>query len=280
MSLTDHVKKSEHLSNIAAFYSGKLADVKGRNTFQQALAPDYDAQEIPEHLLGSSFGCGNPLAFSQIKEGETVLDLGSGAGLDLILAAEKTGPAGKVIGIDVSEDMITLAKRNCVQHGLHNIELHQGVIEHLPFPDQSMDWVISNCVINLSADKAAVFSEINRVLKPGGKLVISDMLAEDLPDWLHMHQDLLSACISGAVSEAAYLEYAGNSGLTALTVLDRMTYEDSVLKQLIKDELPVALEELARQLGLSTDAMLDKAVTELSGKVKAIKLYGEKPALG
>ncbi|WP_057462111.1 methyltransferase domain-containing protein [Pseudovibrio sp. POLY-S9] len=278
--MTDRVKKSEHLSNIAAFYSGKLADVKGRSTFQQALAPDYDAQEIPEHLLGSSFGCGNPLAFSQISEGETVLDLGSGAGLDLILAAEKTGPSGKVIGIDVSEDMITLAKRNCVQHGLHNIELHQGVIEDLPFPDQSMDWVISNCVINLSADKAAVFSEINRVLKPGGKLVISDMLAEDLPDWLHMHQDLLSACISGAVSEAAYLEYAGNSGLTALTVLDRMTYEDAVLKQLIKDELPVALDELARQLGLSTDAMLDKAVTELSGKVKAIKLYGEKPALG
>lgn len=279
MSLTDHAKKSEHLSNIAAFYSGKLAGVKGRNTFQQALAPDYDAQEIPEHLLGSSFGCGNPLAFSQISEGETVLDLGSGAGLDLILAAEKTGPSGKVIGIDVSEDMITLAKRNCERHGLPNIELYQGVIEHLPFPDQSMDWVISNCVINLSADKAAVFSEINRVLKPGGKLVISDMLAEDLPDWLHMHQDLLSACISGAVSEAAYLEYAGNSGLTALTVLDRMTYEDAVLKQLIKDELSVALEELARQLGLSTDAMLDKAVTELSGKVKAIKLYSEKPEL-
>ncbi|KZK92789.1 Demethylmenaquinone methyltransferase [Pseudovibrio sp. Ad5] len=278
--MTDRVKKSEHLSNIAAFYSGKLADTKGRNTFQQALAPDYDAQEIPEHLLGSSFGCGNPLAFSQFKEGETVLDLGSGAGLDLILAAEKTGPSGKVIGIDVSEDMIALAKRNCEQHGLHNIELHQGVIEHLPFPVQSMDWVISNCVINLSTDKAAVFSEINRVLKPGGKLVISDMLAEDLPDWLHMHQDLLSACISGAVSEAAYLEYAGNSGLTALTVLDRMTYEDAVLKQLIKDELPVALDELAKQLGLSTDVMLDKAVTELSGKVKAIKLYGEKPALG
>ncbi|WP_063299378.1 methyltransferase domain-containing protein [Pseudovibrio sp. WM33] len=276
--MTDRVKKSEHLSNIAAFYSEKLADAKGRNIFQQALAPDYDAQEIPEHLLGSSFGCGNPLAFSHIKEGETVLDLGSGAGLDLILTAEKTGPSGKVIGIDVSEDMITLAKRNCVQHGLQNIELHQGVIEHLPFPDQSMDWVISNCVINLSADKAAVFSEINRVLKPGGKLVISDMLAEDLPDWLHMHQDLLSVCISGAVSEAAYLEYAGNSGLTALTVLDRMTYEDAVLKQLIKDELPVALEELARQLGLSTDAMLDKAANELSGKVKAIKLYGEKPS--
>ncbi|WP_093523963.1 methyltransferase domain-containing protein [Pseudovibrio ascidiaceicola] len=275
--MTDQEKKSEHLSNIAAFYSGKLADGKGRNTFQQALAPDYDAQEIPEHLLGSSFGCGHPLAFSQIKEGETVLDLGSGAGLDLILAAEKTGPSGSVIGIDVSEDMIALAKSNCEQHDLRNVELHQGVIEHLPFPDQSVDWVISNCVINLSADKAAVFSEINRVLKPGGKLVISDMLAEDLPNWLHMHQDLLSACISGAVSEAAYLEFAGNSGLTALTVLDRMTYEDAVLKQLIKDELPAALDELARQLGLSTDAMLDKAVNELSGKVKAIKLYGEKP---
>ncbi|WP_063295910.1 methyltransferase domain-containing protein [Pseudovibrio sp. Ad37] len=276
--MTDRVKKSEHLSNIAAFYSGKLADVKGRNTFQQALAPDYDAQEIPEHLLGSSFGCGNPLAFSQIKEGETVLDLGSGAGLDLILAAEKTGPSGRVIGIDVSEDMIALAKGNCEQHDLRNVELHQGVIEHLPFPDQSVDWVISNCVINLSADKAAVFSEINRVLKTGGKLVISDMLSKDLPEWLHMHQDLLSACISGAVSEAAYLEFAGNSGLTALTVLDRMTYEDAVLKQLIKNELPVALDELARQLGLSTDAMLDKAANELSGKVKAIKLYGEKPS--
>ncbi|MES0871617.1 methyltransferase domain-containing protein [Pseudovibrio sp. SCP19] len=276
--MTGHKAKSAHVASIEAFYAEKLADTKGRNTFQQVLAPDYDAQEISEDLLGSSFGCGNPLAFSQIKEGETVLDLGSGAGLDLILAAEKTGPSGKVIGIDVSEDMIAQARSNCDKHGLQNIELHQGVIEDLPFPDSSIDWVISNCVINLSADKPAVFAEVYRVLKPGGHLMISDMIAEALPNWMHLHQDLLSACISGAVSEAAYLELAHQAGLTGLKILDRMTYEDAALKQLIEEELPIALDELSKHLGLSREVMLTKAVNELSGTVKTIKLYGSKPA--
>ena len=275
--MTGHKAKSAHVASIEAFYAEKLADTKGRSTFQQVLAPDYDAQEISEDLLGSSFGCGNPLAFSQIKEGETVLDLGSGAGLDLILAAEKTGSSGKVIGIDVSEDMIAQARSNCNKHGLQNIELHQGVIEDLPFPDSSIDWVISNCVINLSADKPAVFAEVHRVLKPGGHLMISDMIAEALPDWMHLHQDLLSACLSGAVSEADYLELAHQAGLTDLKVLDRMTYEDAALKQLIEEELPIALDELSKHLDLSREVMLTKAVNELSGTVKTIKLYGSKP---
>jgi len=135
----------------------------------------YDTKELaqmPEEAVVSSFGCGNPVAFSQIGAGQTVVDLGSGAGLDLFLAAQKVGPTGHVIGIDMTPEMIERARANIAAAGIRNVEVRQGIIEDMPVESGTVDWVISNCVINLSPQKGKVFSEIHRVLRPGGRLVI------------------------------------------------------------------------------------------------------------
>ncbi|HHN67362.1 MAG TPA: methyltransferase domain-containing protein, partial [Thermopetrobacter sp.] len=161
--------------------------------------------------------------------------------------------------------------------GHANIELRQGRLEALPVEDACADWVFSNCVINLAADKNAVFAEIARVLKPGGRLLISDIVAEDLPDWVGMHADLYAACLSGALSPADYLRAAQEAGLHETRIVDTLRYDAAAIRQLVQEELPVALDELAGRFGLSRKEMLDKAVADLEGKITAIKLTGVKP---
>jgi len=139
----------------------------------------YSEDELNNLLADStitSFGCGNPLAYSEVREGDIVLDLGPGAGLDLLIAARKVGPSGQVIGVDMTEEMISKAEKNIKAAGVKNVVVRKGLIEDLPVKSSSVDWVISNCVINLSPEKEKVFSEINRVLKPGGRMVVSDMV--------------------------------------------------------------------------------------------------------
>ncbi len=148
----------------------KLAGYKGE-----------ELEALPPEVAGSSFGCGNPLAFSEVKEGDVVLDLGSGAGMDLLIAAKKVGPQGRVIGIDMTDEMIAKARDNIAAAGLKNAEVRKGIIEDLPVESSSVDWVISNCVINLSPEKHRVFAEIARVLKPGGQMRVSDRLAWPAP---------------------------------------------------------------------------------------------------
>jgi len=138
---------------------------------------------IPADAAANSFGCGNPLAFSGVREGEVVLDLGSGAGIDIILAGKMVGLSGRVIGIDMTDEMIERARENIAAAGLENVDVRKGIIEDMPVEDSSVDWVISNCVINLSPEKDKVFSEIHRVLKPGGRMLVSDIVARDLPEW-------------------------------------------------------------------------------------------------
>jgi arsenite methyltransferase len=174
----------------------------------------YTEEELnaaPEANLG--LGCGNPTAFSNIKEGDTVLDLGSGAGFDCFLASKKAGKSGKVIGLDMTEEMIAKARIIAKEHGYSNVEFRLGDIEKMPLDDNSVDVIISNCVINLAPDKSKVFNEAYRVLKSGGKLYVSDIvLLGKLNDEQLQDEDLLSGCVAGALQKEAYLGKIAKAG--------------------------------------------------------------------
>lgn len=244
------------------------------------LAVDYPAEQLaslPADAVANSFGCGNPLAFAAVKAGQTVLDLGSGAGIDLILAAEAVGPTGHVIGIDVSAEMIERAKANVARAGHDNVTLHQGEIESLPLAEGSIDWVVSNCVINLSPDKPGVFGEIARVLRPGGQILVSDIIAHDLPQWVLDNADLYAACISGALTEAEYLGAAESAGLADVRIVDRLVYDGAMIATLIADQLPVAIADLASRMGFADDAaLMDFVIEQLDGKIESVKVAGTK----
>lgn len=201
----------------------------------------YTADEktaLPQDAVAGSFGCGNPLAFSLVRRGQTVLDLGCGAGIDLMLAADRVGPIGKVIGVDQSTAMIERARANVTARQYHNIDVRVGRIEALPVPSGSVDWVISNCVINLSNDKDKVFAEIFRVLKPGGRMMVSDIVADQLPFWMRRSAILTSACVAGAISESKYLAGLAAAGLQECDVVSRNYYEPSQLAVVVRDSLP------------------------------------------
>jgi len=182
---------------------------------------------VPEAELGLS--CGNPVAFSHLRPGDVVLDLGSGAGKDVFLAAAKVGDGGRAIGVDMTPEMLALARKNAVKFftttGLANVEFREGRIEALPVDDASVDVVISNCVINLSPDKPQVFREVFRVLKPGGKMVVSDIvLNRPLPESAKNDADLYAACIAGALLREEYLDAIRRAGFARVGLLSDNTY--------------------------------------------------------
>jgi len=252
----------------------------GPKTPVPALALDYSTEQLaslPDDAVANSFGCGNPLAFAEVKAGQTVLDLGSGAGIDLIIAAEAVGPTGAVIGVDVSPEMIERAKANVARAGHENVILLQGEIEDLPLPDASVDWVVSNCVINLSPDKPRVFREIARVMRPGGRMLVSDIIAHDLPQWVLNNSDLYAACISGALTEADYLGAAETAGLADVQIVDRLVYDGAMIATLIADQLPVAIADLADRMGFADEgALMDFVIDQLDGKIESVKVTGAK----
>ena len=183
---------------------------------------DEELKNIPEAAVSSCAACGNPTAIAGLKEGETVLDLGSGGGMDAILAAQKVGPKGKVIGVDMTPEMIRLAKKNVKEAGLKNVEFRRGEIEDLPLEDGTVDVIISNCVINLSPDKDAVFREAHRVLKPGGRITVSDVVTEGkLPDEVLKDPDNWASCISGALETDEYLGKIRAAGFEDVKVLSK-----------------------------------------------------------
>jgi arsenite methyltransferase len=179
----------------------------------------YDAAEregIPDAALLASLGCGNPIAVAELRDGETVVDLGSGGGIDVLLSARRVGPTGRAIGIDMTDEMLALARRNAAEAGASNVEFRKGTIERLPVEDASVDVVISNCVINLASDKAAVFAEIARVLKPGGRVGVSDVVADDLlTAEQRAERGSYVGCIAGALS---FREF--RTGLSAVGLAD------------------------------------------------------------
>ncbi|MET9265776.1 methyltransferase domain-containing protein [Amycolatopsis sp. NPDC004079] len=185
-------------------------------------AVHYTEESVPEAVAATSLGCGNPLAVADLRPGETVLDLGSGGGLDVLLSARRVGPEGRAIGLDMTDDMLALARRHAAQAGLENVEFVKGTIEAIPLPDNAVDVVISNCVIALSPDKPAVFAGIARVLRPGGRLGVTDLLAEEtLTDAERAAAD--EECLGGALTAEDYRALLHSAGLVNVDV--RRTHE-------------------------------------------------------
>jgi arsenite methyltransferase len=176
----------------------------------------YDEKQkagIPAEALLASLGCGNPTALATLREGQTVLDLGSGGGIDVLLSAKRVGPTGKVYGLDMTDEMLALANDNKRRAGATNVEFLKGEIEAIPLPDESIDVIISNCVINLSADKRKVLSEAFRVLKPGGKFAVSDVVVRgDVPPAIRRNMELWIGCVAGALEEQEFLNLLGDTG--------------------------------------------------------------------
>ena len=175
--------------------------------------------ELPDAAVLASLGCGNPTAVADLRDGETVLDLGSGGGIDVILSARRVGPTGHAYGLDMTEEMLDLARRNAAEAEIENVTFLQGLIEEIPLPDASVDVVISNCVINLSTDKPSVLREIGRVLRPGGRIGISDVVAEDrLEPEQRAERGSYVGCIAGALSTAEYTDGLRAAGFDDISV--------------------------------------------------------------
>jgi arsenite methyltransferase len=224
---------------------------------------DDELAALPEGAdLG--LGCGNPVAMASLKKGETVLDLGSGAGIDCFLAARKVGPKGKVIGVDMTAEMLDKAKKNAEKGGYKNVEFRLGEIEHLPVADSSVDAVISNCVINLSPEKQKVFDEVFRVLRPGGRMMVSDIVVlKKLPEKVASSIEAYVGCIAGAETKAKYLGAIRNAGFRDVLVEGESSYP--------LDIADPAVAGMAGRLGLTAAEAKRIARSILSVKVHAIK---------
>ncbi len=224
------------------------ADAEAVAMLAEALYQPVDLADLPASVTDVSLGCGNPTAIAGLKPGETVLDLGSGGGIDCFIAAKKVGPTGRVIGVDMTDSMLALANQNKTKLGLTNVEFRKGEIENLPVQSNSVDVVISNCVINLSPDKDAVFREIFRVLKPGGRLSVSDIVTEgEFSPQLRANVNAWAGCITGALDQGVYLAKMGQAGLVDVEVESRVSYGLEALESL--DE--ASREALTREVDWS-----------------------------
>jgi len=247
--------------------SGNLKLTENATSEMTKLA-GYNQSEL-SNVAGevTSFGCGNPIAFMELQPGEVVLDLGSGAGLDLILASRKVGPNGKVIGLDMTPEMIETSRRNLAAAGVTNAEVRQGEMEQMPLRDEEVDWIMSNCVINLSPEKDKVFAEAFRVLKPGGRILVSDIVASDLPEAIR--NDLLSwvGCIAGAIGEEEYVQLVKDAGFEDVRIVDRLDYTSESLKTLAGD---------ASGCGCGS-SLPEKLISQNAGRIASVRLHARKP---
>ncbi len=217
--------------------TGCGADAPGAGGFGPAGYPDTGA--LPEGAVRASLGCGNPVAVADLRPGETVLDLGCGGGIDVLLSARRVGPAGKAYGLDMTAEMLDLAREHARQAGVGNAEFLRGQIEAIPLPDRSVDVVISNCVINLSTDRPAVFAESFRVLRPGGRLGITDILAEDhLTSAQRTERGAEAGCIAGAPSFTEYRDGLAEAGFAAITIIATHQVADGLHSAIIRAARP------------------------------------------
>ncbi len=199
-----------------------------------------ERDELPDTAVLASLGCGNPTAVAELREGERVLDLGSGGGIDVLLSAKRVGPTGRAIGLDMTDEMLALAQRNAAEAGVSNVEFLKGTIEAVPLPAASIDVVISNCVVNLAVDKGAVFREIARVLRPGGRVGVSDIVAEDhLTPEERAERGSYAGCIAGALSITEFREGLEAAGLADVTITPTHAVADGMVSAIIQAVKPI-----------------------------------------
>ena len=231
------------------------ADGAAEGDFGEALYAAEERGELPETAVLASLGCGNPTAVAELREGETVLDLGSGGGIDVILSAKRVGPTGRAFGLDMTDEMLALARANAAEAGVENAIFLKGAIEEVPLPAESVDVIISNCVVNLSVDKAAVLTEMARVLRAGGRLGVSDVVAEDrlTSDERAARGDYVG-CIAGALSVSEYEEGLKAAGFADVSVTFTHEVADGMHGAVVKAVKPIDAEvkaplPLARSAG-------------------------------
>ncbi len=208
----------------------------GTDPITSALYGENDTAVLPEAAVAASLGCGNPTLMAELKPGETVLDLGSGGGIDVLLSARRVGPQGKAYGLDMTDEMLALARENQRKAGVDNAEFLKGEIENIPLPDASVDVVISNCVINLSADKDRVLREVFRVLKPGGRLAVADVVVRgEVPREIRRSIELWAGCIAGALEETEYARKLAAAGFAGIAIEPYRVYNVEDARQFLAE---------------------------------------------
>ncbi len=216
------------------------ADIAGDGqVFGATLYAAADRDELPDAAKLASLGCGNPTAVAELREGETVLDLGSGGGIDVLLTAQRVGPGGKAYGLDMTGEMLELARRNQREAGVENVEFLEGEIESIPLPDDSIDVVISNCVINLSADKSSVFREAARVLRPGGRFAVSDVVADpDMSEETRRDMEQWTGCIAGALTPAQFETGLREAGFQQIEIVETHRVHEQASSAIVRAAMP------------------------------------------
>ena len=211
----------------------------GSEVFGAALYALGDREQLPDTATLASLGCGNPTAVAELHEGETVLDLGSGGGIDVLLSAKRVGSTGKAHGLDMTDEMLALARANADKAGVDNVEFHKGFIEAIPLPDDSIDVVISNCVLNLSADKPLVLREVARVLRPGGRFAISDVVAdEDMDDATRADMQSYTGCIAGALTQRDFEQALAQAGLVDVEIRETHRVHEHAISAIVRARKP------------------------------------------
>jgi len=237
--------------------AGEGAASGRQDLVQLARYSQEQLEMLPPDAVEFSFACGNPLGFAGVKAGDVVLDIGSGAGADTLLASRLVGPEGRVIGLDMTPEMIEKARLNALAAGATNVEFRLGDAEAMPVGTGTVDWVISNCVINLVPDKRKVFAEVQRVLKAGGRVAISDIVTGDLPAAVRESLDAWAGCVAGAVREHEYLNTMREAGLSGAQVIARQRYDLATIKGFLQDNAPGDfMSQLMAQFGDLADETL------------------------
>jgi arsenite methyltransferase len=241
-------------------------DTKADGGFRDPITRDlYDAvtaDSLPERAVLASLGCGNPTALAELRKGEVVLDLGSGGGIDVLLSAKRVGPTGKAYGLDMTDEMLELARRNAEEAGADNVEFLRGDIEDIPLPDESIDVIISNCVINLSADKRRVLREAYRVLKPGGRFAVSDIVVRgEIPSEIRRNLELWVGCVAGALEEREFEAFLRDAGFEAPSLEPTRVYD------------PEDARSFLEEAGLDVDSMAEA----VEGRILSAFVRARKP---